>query len=239
MLTEPTMKGQLADAGIAAKGRRGKATTPVMSTTMATASCRSPPILTNAFQQACRIAASSTRMSMNTGDVMTWMPGLGLGRSGGIGPLGEALKDAAAGVFGQGHDHAVEAPGLGRVNQEVIKPVIEIRVVAPGRKPADQPARRLTVVGEGPVHGDQQGWRIGPAEQPFGPFQDVEFVACHVDVDEGAGAVRQNLVDLDAGDAQQVASARPVAPRRNAAAPRKALSVDEGVDHRPAADEPG
>src|SRR5271168_2186865 len=98
------MKGQLAAAGIAAKGRRGRATTPVMSTTMATASCRSPPILTNAFQQACRIAASSTRRSMITGDVMARMPGWEIGRSGGIGPLGEALEDAAAGVLGQGHD---------------------------------------------------------------------------------------------------------------------------------------
>src|SRR5579871_1335265 len=118
------MKGQLAGAGIAAKGSRGRATTAVMSTTMATANCRSPPILTNAFQQACRTAASSTRRSMNTGDVTAEMPGLGIGWSGGIGPLGEALEDAAAGALGQGDDHAVEAPRLGRVNQEVIEPVI-------------------------------------------------------------------------------------------------------------------
>src|SRR5579862_1224698 len=113
-LTEPRMKGQLAGAGIAAKGRRGRATTPVMSTTTATASWRSPPILTNAFQQACRIAASSTRRSTTAGDVMIEMPDLGNRRSGGIGPLGKTLKHAAAGTLGQGHDHAVEAPGLRR-----------------------------------------------------------------------------------------------------------------------------
>src|ERR1700687_5184840 len=109
------MKGQLAEAGGVTKGRNGRTPTPLSSAIMAVDISLSPPILTSAFQQACRTAASNTSETMTSGEVMK-KGAVGLG---GVGPSRQALGNQVVGAHGKGEQHAVQTPGVGSMDHHV------------------------------------------------------------------------------------------------------------------------
>src|SRR4029077_3009202 len=111
---------------------------------------RSPPVFTSAFQQACSTAANSTRETMTAGEVMG-REGKRLGAvtgalfptpaSGGVGAARQALRDQVMRSDGKCKQHAMQPPGIGRMNHHVPAPVIKAGGVFARGEPAHDLAR--------------------------------------------------------------------------------------------------